>query len=649
MTITVDTPVKAQSLSDVSSLTLSNFVVGAPNQLLLVWVFHEGAYTLTDTGVSFGGTALTKVLEVKQTSGNQTGITVWGLANPSVATANIVATMSAAWSLTFEAMLIGGADLSGGLASAINGSGAFQVGTSGTDLSANISPTVGGTTIIDAGLINDAVLSLSAKDGQILVAGEQVTGGSAFTYKIGKIDGGVSGARVLGYTSSGSYARASYGSIAIKSAAATTLSDLTLAQTTANRVPGETVSWTVTGKSAGSSVTVNFDDGSSATTNTATLTKVGGFAMPGNIVGVPVETLIGASNTPHHSPSFGTRVLTQWKVAVLGSSTADFWFTNTFNTIEAPHTRLYAGSGGSWSPFTTYVGATGKGAGGIAFGNLLIAKLGEAYRVDLLDCGLGGTWLKDWANKEPHPISNFGAMISAIDAVGGVDAAVCHVGSNDARSEGVLSRVQHETIYRALIGGLRSETEYPTLPFFVMGCQRAPVEPGTSDIYWARARSAEQTVAEDPNVYLGTTVVDLPMYVDNTHLSEGNDGGNAVGARRTAHTVYNALFGGTERFIGPKPGGSTYNPATGWIRIAFSLAPGLSLVGRTGQENLTGFAFAASGSPASPIIAPFVSGPAEVAARLATSLASVTYAYQETANPDVSNCLFDNGLAPAQP
>ncbi|MBO9574680.1 MAG: SGNH/GDSL hydrolase family protein [Sphingobium sp.] len=651
MTLTVGTPTRAASVAGASFFTLSNFTVPSANQVLVVLCTHEVSSASTViTGVTFGGVSLTREAEARQTSGTSNNISLWALANPSVSTASIVVTANANADFVVVAFLVDGADLSSGLASAINATASFTSSGSGTIAQQAIAPSVANTLIIDGAILNDPALSLSANNSQTQIYGEQYSGFTGWTYTVGKVAGGASGSRTLGYSASTTYARGNYVAIAIAPASASvTLGELSFTQTTTDPVAGEDVSWTIAGKTTGSTVDVTFSDGSNASTSTATLTKSGGFAMPGVKVGTPIETLAGATNTPHMSASLNATILTQVKVGVAGSSTPANWTSNSFSTTEPPNSRLRVWNGSSYASFASVAGPN-KGPGGVGFGNYLLSKLGPNYRVDLINGALGGTGLQNWANREGPANGNYPACRDLFLARG-VDFVVVHLGSNDARADQVPSRATHESWYRMFIGNLRTDLSRPDLQFFVMGCQRwtAAASNATDDVYWARARGGEQNVADDANVHFAASCVDLPMYSDDVHLSEAHDGGNAVEARRAAHAVYNAMFGGSQRYTGPQPGSSSYDPATGWITINVTTYGGAELVGKTGQAGLTGFAFFAAGSPVSPVTAPFVSGPAQVAAQLAAGLSSVTYAYQESHAPDVTNPLFDNGPAPVEP
>lgn len=650
MTLTIGSTTRAASISGTSSFSFA-FTNATAGQVLIVLCTHEVTdATRVVTGVSFNGSPLTKEAEARQTSGTSNNISLWALANPSIATANIVVTANGNCDFVCVAFLVDGADLSNGLASAINATASFSSSGSGTVAQQAISPSVANTLIVDGAILNDAALSLSANNGQALIYGEQYGSFTGWTYRSGQIGGGAAGPRTLGYTASSSYVRGNYVAIAIAPAATSvTLNDLGLSQTNANPVPGEDVSWTIAGKTAGSTVVVTFSDGSSASTGTATLTKSGGFAAPGVKVGTPVETLAGATNSPHVSPTFDTPILTQVKVGIAGSSTPANWTSNLFATTEVPHARLRVWNGSTYASFASVAGAN-RGPGGIAFGNYLLARLGPNYRVDLVNGALGGTGLQNWANGEAPPNGNYPACRDLFLARG-VDCIVVHLGSNDARADQVPSRAAGESWYRALIANFRSDLSQPNLHVFIMGCQRwtAAAANATDDVYWARARAGEQNVGDDANVHFAASCVDLPMYGDEVHLSEGKDGGNAVEARRTAQAVHSVLHGGTTRYTGPKPGSASYDPATGWIRIDVATYGGAELVGKTAQTGLTGFTFLAGGSPVSPITAPFVCGPAQVAAQLSTGLGGVSYSYQESHAPDVTNPLFDNGPVPAEP
>jgi hypothetical protein len=644
MAITFSTPVRYDSTTGTTSHSLSNFSVDATDQLLIVAVFHEGTATVVNT-VKFGNASLTRY-----ESSTNDRISLWLLANPAVSTANIVTTNSGT-NLRIEAFLASGVDLSAGLTSAINASEVWSNTAAGTDLDCTALTTAANAMLIDFAYVNTESWTLSEKSGQTSLTGQQTSGsGQNWTYRIGYKQGGAAGSYTLGYTCSTAYAasagNAAMALLALKDDSSIELGDLTFTETTANRTPGEDVSWSIAGKTSGSSITVDWGGGVTATTSGTTLTLSGGFTTPGTKLGTPSETLASATNSPRTSPAFGTLVLNRFTGLFMGSSTAEQFFTGA--TTETPSARLYCGDGSAaLIPAANYNGGggAGRGAGAIAFGNYLLARLGTDWRVDLIDKGVGGTTLAGWAQGYAA-YANYASAIDACAYYGGIDAAMIHVGGNDARSSAIPSTATHISRWRSLIDNLRDDLDAPDLPIFLMGTQHSEETPGNNDIYWGRCWAGEMTVADDAHNVMASTAVDLPLANDKVHMTDGATGGMAIDGRRTAQSVASVVFDDPVRHTGPIPGAISYDSATGWATIAFTVASGCALVGKTGQEALTGFSFSSSAGAATPVTEPFVSGTAQVAVALEAGLSGVAYSYHEARNPDLTNPLFDNGFAP---
>lgn len=313
---------------------------------------------------------------------------------------------------------------------------------------------------------------------------------------------------------------------------------------------------------------------------------------------------------------------------IIGSSTPEKFFTNG---TGVPNDALSEFDGGAWADAST------TGSGAIALGNQIIADAGVA--IGLMDYAVGGTTLAAWATSSN---GNYTAFRDAIALVGGkLSGIVVHVGSNDARFESVPSQSDYETKYRALIANIRSEAGQPSLPVFIMGCQRAPLEPLSSDVHWGRARAAEYTLGQDSNVYMASTVVDLEMGGDNVHLS--NDA-MAVSGQRTARCIGAVNYGTGLEWRNPIILGATAVSAT-QTDLAIQHFGGTDFLPTSG---ITGFEVSIDDFATTLAVSAAARQNANTIrlTHASTGGAGVKVRYQWGTNPDVSSAVQDNGAAP---
>lgn len=317
--------------------------------------------------------------------------------------------------------------------------------------------------------------------------------------------------------------------------------------------------------------------------------------------------------------------------AVFGSSTAQKWFLDSTVEVPSSYTRRY---NGAWNPMA--------GSAAIAFCNKALTDEPNVP-IGLLDSGIGGTTLAQWYLNTD---ANFVGLKVAITAVGGkLEGGIVHVGSNDARNEAIVSQSQHETRYRAMLSNLRTHCAQPTLPVFIMGCTRAPLEPSTSNQQWTWARAAEIAVAADAYNFMGSSVEDLPLNADNVHLSDLSAG---VSGRRVAQCYETNFLNTGEPYRGPQPTYATYNSTTGKVIVTFSLNGGTSLVGKTANTGLTGFRVSDDGfTTLKTISSAVVATNTTVELTVPTGLSGVQVDYLTGTNPNVSNCLYNNASAPS--
>lgn len=81
------------SSSNRSSATFSHTVPAGTNRLLIVVIHHEG--TRVVNSVTFGGSALTRAIQVDSGNTSRAQVQVWYLVAPAVSTANVIVTYSA--------------------------------------------------------------------------------------------------------------------------------------------------------------------------------------------------------------------------------------------------------------------------------------------------------------------------------------------------------------------------------------------------------------------------------------------------------------------------------------------------------------------------------------------------------------------------
>lgn len=603
--------------------------VGREGLVLVVFAMNEGNSPLTTMSVDFDGADLTLVGEATVDDGTyQQRNSIWLLVNPPVGAATITAKRGSSSGIGLAAMLVPDIDISDGIASAVDAYAAQAYPGAGSDLFGSLTTTVDDPLIIDCGMSGVQDRTMTALNGQASILYSTYSGSTGWCYQIGQVLGGEAGERTHGYTTTTNYTnRACYAAVALKRAgSALAAAPKRLSNKTA--ITGSAFSALILGRTPGATLTATSSDGTALTLTGDTLSAT--FATSGVKTITITEALDGLA-----APLVQTFDLTvvdelEWVTVALGGSSAiEKWTTNATSEVASPHLRLWDGS--------SFVAVTG-GSTLISFGNYLLSRLPAGYGVRIIQDAVGGSSLSQWE----AGASGYPALVADIIAVGGADFVVFGAGGNDANGLHVPSVAAHEATYRSFIDNLRAAVSDPTLPIVIVGTTRSLGATSDRDLPYARARAGEMNIADDANNILGCTMVDLPMN-DNLHASQGQWGGSATSGRRIAQAIAETWYADTIRATGPKPGDATYDPATGWITIAFEVAAGTELVGRISQSGLTGFTFTSDGSDVEPAVAPFVSGPAQVAAQLATGLDAVAYTYQVAAAPDVTNCLFDNG------
>ncbi len=636
MTIVVNDATSPTNGGFGTSLTWSHTVSSGSNLILVVGVVAENSDTLTSaSGITYGAANLTKAVGRTADEGVWAGVELWYLVNPTVGTATVTVTMTAGVSA------MGGLSvtLSGAAQQAPEATSSNSTTTDATSLAQAV------TTLTD----NAMVLSMfgtnledSQTSGQTqVISALGANGGGGCRGTLGSAIKTPAGSQNMTWTSSATYGRAAM--VNASFAAATGSAVITLTDIAAGRVFQRSsgvatipVAGTYTG-TAPNTVEAKVTQGATTIVDWTTLGSptIGSGAFSGTLASVPGGdgyilqvrsknsggTVLGTS-TGSHNWGVGKVIVT------LGSSTMDQWFTNGTGTPSS----LLRKYDGSWAACT--------GSAACAFGNDIIGHEAN-IPVGLIQSGVSGSTLAQWSDNTG---TNFTAMTTLITATGGkLESAVCHVGSNDARSHIITSQASQETAYRLLLSNLRSAVSQSGLPIFLMGCQRAPDDVPNNQWTWARA--AEMNVADDTNNYFGALAVDLPIGTDNTHLT---DAGAILEAKRCARAYDVVLLGMNADRKGPKPTSATYNATSGYVTVTFALRGGTGLVARVGPSSLTGFRVSTdSFSTLQTISAADIISPTQVRLKVPTSLSGVQVDYLADANPDVSNCLFSNGLAPS--
>ena len=294
---------------------------------------------------------------------------------------------------------------------------------------------------------------------------------------------------------------------------------------------GTAYSGTINGLTSGSSIALSGDGAAGLSIAGGVITGTPTTAGAVNIV----ETLAGATGSPRTSSGVVTVVSNAYAIGFAGSSTPEKYF----NTFTGPsNARVTKTSNG-----TTYtpVGTTAQGAA--TLGDALVTALNRD--VQFISSGSGGTTLSEW---EAAGSTLRAAFVNAINARGGIDAAVIGVGFNDARLDrSVTSVASHAAKLRSLYAKIRSETNLPNLPIFLLATQKYTEGNATSAAQTVMVRSAELLVAEDANNRLYAHVYDLAQ-IDGIHMANGEYTKHAL--RGAAQIL--ARINGTAQVRGPK-------------------------------------------------------------------------------------------------
>lgn len=641
--------------SGAENQTWSHTVPSATNQALLVLLSVENAGTATAgqfASVTWGGVALTLVdraTVVEGTTGT-VAIELWRLDNPTPGTANIVTTGSTTAS-TFRASACASFNVNAGGAITLGTVAKGSTGTDGTTNSLNVT-TTGAATILGFIATNVEYTQTPTTSGQTLVGTALSGDGTAaagMRASAARLDVATASTNAMAWSQATAFGRVVQMAIPLYESGGTPTPTpgptLTLTDIDQGRIIQRTskaagtgsvpvaVAWTGT---TPASLEARVMKGATVIKD---WTAVTGFAVVGSgASGLLTSVAVGDGYDALHArtkDSGGTVLATAvgvntWGIGkngeLIGSSTPTKWFTDS--TVESPNAlcRKYK-HGVGWSALT--------GAAAIKFAN---DQLGDepGVPIGLIDQAVSGSTLALWYNRQ----SGYNDAVTAAQACG-IEFAICHVGSNDARNEATGGQATHESRYRTLASNLRSDLGLPNLPFIIMGCQRAPLEPSSSDSHWTIARAAEMNVAADANNYLGSVVVDLPIDTDNVHLSQGATGGNATNGLRTSRAVRAGVYGLTGSYKGPKPLSATYNATTGATPVTFDLQGGTAITGRTAVTGITGFRYSTDGTTWTVVTDATVTDTNKVTLALPAGLSGVQIDYLAGANPVVTNCVFN--------
>lgn len=222
------------------------------------------------------------------------------------------------------------------------------------------------------------------------------------------------------------------------------------------------------------------------------------------------------------------------KLATGGSSTWERSFSDYTGYTDNP--RVTVSTDGS-----NFVQLGGTGAGGHTLGDLLVTGLDRD--VKFLKAGVRATTLQAW---EANGSTQRAALVSGINAMGGVDMLLFQCGYNDATSSSTITVASHAAMLRSFIAKVRSETGLPNLKVLLGGSQRNLAGNTTTEgKQGGIVRRAEMLVAEDANVSLGCQTYDIPLAADNIHQTEA--GYVTMSAPRWAQTIISMVQGGSAK------------------------------------------------------------------------------------------------------
>lgn len=261
-----------------------------------------------------------------------------------------------------------------------------------------------------------------------------------------------------------------------------------------------------------------------------------GVAPSSAVTAVSARVQALENGTPTPTP-------TALKVAFLGSSTPDKYFTEYTGTSNSGVTRSTDG---------TNFSASNAGIGAVTFGNRLNALLSKPIK--LLDLGVAGSSVKEWDDNTSTTAWRTPA-VNAILAAGGVDVLVWIGGFNDAKQALITNTAAHVTRLRSLFSKLRTELGQPNLKI-IFGMSQNDYSSGASanDVYFNYLHAAEQAVVEvDTNVFFGANSWDLSQLADGIHQTET---AYPVHATRLADNTAKAIAG-TSTDMGPTITGVT--------------------------------------------------------------------------------------------
>jgi hypothetical protein len=623
----------------VPDLSWSHTVGAGTDRVLIVLPFAEsGVGTPSYSGVTYGGVALEWIDTALTTEGSNAIVTeAWIMYDPPEGSASIAVTGATASQAGALALTIAGANQT--LPEAVVKT---NITADGTAIAQNITTATPDALVLAFAATNiEADLSIASGATEVVQA-IGVNGGGGCTGAVASHDLAAAGAHTVNWTSAATYGRVSALIMSIVPAGTPVL---TIADIANKRVIQRETLTTgdvpISGTAPGAdSVEARIMQGATEVVGWTDI-PMSGDSFNATLNDVPVGE--GYHFEVRTKDSGGTVLLTRigsnvWSIGrvilIAGSSTADRWFTD-YPEETVPSALIYKFDGG-WSNLEW-------GSAAIGFCNRLLARE-PGVPIGLIDTGVSGSNLSSWAIASN---SEYTACKALTLAAGGIlEAIVCHVGSNDARNETVASVAAHELLYRQLITNMRadfaSSSVVPALPVILTGCQRAQLEPSSSDVHWARARAAEQNVADDIGNRLGATVIDLILEGDQVHLASGDM--NTMGRRAAA--VYAAFMGDDVDWRGPKMTSVSYRPDTGIALVFFELLDGTSLCGRTSLSGITGFSYSTNGFASYTAITGSIIGTQVVQLNLPTGLSAVAVAYGYGTNPDRSNALFCNATAP---
>jgi hypothetical protein len=319
-------------------------------------------------------------------------------------------------------------------------------------------------------------------------------------------------------------------------------------------------------------------------------------------------------------------------VAVGGSSTASMFCAagavnepNPANSYRMDRLTVDANGNGVYA-------SNNLGGGVRAIGNRLRA-LEPDVPIAFLDLAVTGSKLEAWVNAGD---GNRVALTDYITKHQGIVACFCvPFLATDVTSD-VATNVSRFT---TLISQVRTACNQPTLPVFLSIGGQTDDANGPVAADYGQVQATIQMELSDANV-TSCSYRDRSYSTDGTHMTPA---GVEHSGTRLGTQMAGVMRASGRAYKCPKPLSRTYDPATGAFVVTFDLRGANSLVGLTGQSNITGFTASPDGfATLLTITSAVIVAPNQVRVVVAEKPASAEIAYFQGKHPDNTNSLCSN-------